>query len=104
MPRAVAIEKRTAREGVEEGDDRLVERGTKSAVSHHAQLPGKAASLDSGVEGRGVRRPVEPRGDGEIRGGNPDRGSRNSVSRVEVPRSPNLAGDIRHAGHRPVIP
>src|SRR2546427_7523309 len=51
--------------GEHTGSDGLVERGAESTVGHHAQLPRKAASLDSTVVRRWIRRPPEPRGNRE---------------------------------------
>src|SRR2546425_2213643 len=62
------------------GTDRLVERGAEASVGHHAQLPRKAASLDAAVVRRRIRRPTEPGSDREVRGGNGNRRSRDTVS------------------------
>src|SRR2546427_10446933 len=77
--------------------DRLVERRAESSVRHYAQLPRTAASLDSTIVRRRIRRPPEPRGDREVRGWDGDRGSRDSISCVEVPRLTDFPGDIRRA-------
>ena len=66
--------------------DRLVERGAEPSVRHHTQLPRSPASLDSTIVRGRIRRPTEPGGDREVRGGYGNRGSCDSVSRVEVPR------------------
>src|SRR2546425_4901631 len=103
MPCAVVVGERAYdfREHVR--TDRLVERRAEPSVRHHAQLPRTAASLDSAVVGRGIRRPPEPGGDREVRGGYGNRGSRDSISCVEVPRLTDFPGDIRRAGNRAVI-
>src|SRR5438094_393708 len=103
MPRAVVVRERTADVGEHVRSNGLIERRAKSAVREYAQLPGKAASLDSAVVRRRIRRPVEPRGDGEIRGGNLDRGSCDSVSLVKPPRATDSAGDVRRASQCPGV-
>src|SRR2546426_4094371 len=57
----------------------------------------------STVVRRWIRRPPEPGGDGEVRGGNGNRRSRDSVSRVEVSRSTDLPGNVRRARDRPMV-
>src|SRR2546428_8374385 len=77
------------------GTDGLVDRGAEASVRHQAELPRAAASLDSAVIGRGFRGPPEPRGDREVRGGDGNRGRRDLISRVEVPRPTDPPADVR---------
>src|SRR3989442_11635832 len=80
------ITERAAERGEDFRTEGLVERGAESTRGHHAQPPRKAASLDSTVVRRRIRRPPEPGGDRKVRGGNGNRGSRDSVSPFgEVP-------------------
>src|SRR3989442_16016611 len=50
-----------------------------------------------------MRRLTKSGGDREVRGGNGNRGSRDSVSRVEVPRPTDFPGDVRGACDRPIV-
>src|SRR5207245_755144 len=49
---------------------------------------------DAAVVRRRIRRPTEPRGDREIRGGYGNRGSRDLIPSAEVPRPTDLASDV----------
>src|SRR5260221_223562 len=82
----------------------LVERRAESSVRHHAELPGSAASVDATVIRRRIRRPSEPGSDGEAGGGAGNRGGRDPVARVEVPRLTKLASDGGVAHDRAVTP
>src|SRR2546427_9071773 len=62
------------------GTDGLVERGAEPSVRPHAEFPRTAASLDSTIIRRWIRGPSEPRRDREVRGGDGNRGSRDTVS------------------------
>src|SRR6266480_3360795 len=101
MPRAVVVRERTSYLSEDVRSNRLIERGAESTIREDAQLPRTAASLNAGVVGRWVRRPVEPRGDGEIHPGNLNCGSRDSVSHVELPRTTDIADDVRRASQCP---
>src|SRR2546422_4291852 len=66
VPLPVVVSERADDLGEHIRTDGLVERGPESTVGHHAQLPRKAASLDSTVVRRRIRRPPEPGGDREV--------------------------------------
>src|SRR5207253_40517 len=84
--------------------DGLIENRAESSVGPHAQFPRTASALDSAVVRRWIRRPPEPCGDREVRGGNRDCRSRDPISAsVEVPRPTDLTGYVSRAGNRPVI-
>src|SRR2546422_11684872 len=103
MPRPVVVGERADDRRHDIRSNGLIEDDGKSTVVLYPQLPRVPASLDSAVVRRGIRRPPEPGGDREVRGGNGNRGSRDPVSRVEVPRLTDFPGDGRRAGKRPVI-
>src|SRR5438034_11447470 len=81
----------------------LIEDYGERPVVLYAQLPRPTASLNSSVVRRGFRRPVEPCGDREIEGRDGNCGSRDSISRVEVPSPTDFPGGIRCAGERPSV-
>src|SRR5439155_13262116 len=83
--------------------DGLIKDYGNSAVGPHAKLPRIAASLDSAVIRRGISRPPEPRRDREVRGRNGNRGSRDSVSCIEVPRQTDFISDSRRARNRHIF-
>src|SRR2546428_13503062 len=88
MPIAVVVRKRADDLRHHIRADGLIEDSGESAVGPHAELPGKAPSLDSSVVRRRIRRPTEPGGDREIRGGHRERGSGGPGSAsVEEPSS-----------------
>src|SRR2546425_9018597 len=91
MPVAVVVRKRASdiREHVRA--NRLVEGRAKSSVLEHAELPRTAASVDAAIVGRGIRRPPEPRGDREVRGGGGKRGSCDAIS---ASRGMSRGGDL----------
>src|SRR3989449_5564272 len=60
MPDAVVVSEGADDFGEHVRTDGLVERGPESTVGHHAELPRTAASLDSTVIRRRIRRPPEP--------------------------------------------
>src|SRR2546428_9660671 len=80
MPYSVAVRERADDLGEHIGTYGLVERGAEASVGHHAQLPRKAASLDAAAIRRRIRRPSEPRGDGEVRGGSGKKRRRHAPS------------------------
>src|SRR2546428_2207788 len=69
MPCPVVVGKRAYDLGKHVRPDGLVERRTESPVGHHAELPRTTATMDAAVVRRRVRRPPEPPGDREVRGG-----------------------------------
>src|SRR5439155_3992563 len=87
MPSAVVVGERAYDFRKHIGADRLVERGAEPSISHHAKFPRPAASLDSAVIRRRIRRPSEPGGDREVRGGYRNRRSRDSGSQEHGPHS-----------------
>src|SRR5205823_2211611 len=94
MPFPVAVPKRGCCMSVYIRLDGLVEDDGEPSVALYTQLPrAAAAALDAAVVGRGIRRPVEPSGDGETRDFCADRGSRNPVPPAEMPRPANLPSD-----------
>src|SRR2546427_8603101 len=88
MPGAVVVVEQGCRYCVHVWLDHLVEDDGEPSIILHAQLTrAAAATLDPGVVRRRIRRPIEPGGDREIRGGYGERGSRNSIpASVEVSR------------------
>src|SRR2546427_8104372 len=102
MPFSVVVCKRTYDLGEHVGADGLVEGRAESSIGHHAQLPRTPASVDSAVIRGGIRRPPEPTGDREVRGGHRNHGGRDPVPRPEmlypaapprgVLRAPDVAG------------
>src|SRR2546426_5875143 len=104
MPVAVVVRKRASdiREHVRA--NRLVEGRAKSSVLEHAELPRTAASVDAAIVGRGIRRPPEPRGDREVRGGDGNRGSCDAISvSREVSREADLPTHHPRARYRPLV-
>src|SRR2546422_10283795 len=104
MPVAVVVRKRASdiREHVRA--NRLVEGRAKSSVLEHAELPRTAASVDAAIVGRGIRRPPEPRGDREVRGGDGKRGSCDGISLSgEVSRVADLPTHERRARYPPPV-
>src|SRR2546422_3668520 len=61
MPCSVVVRERAYDFRKHVRTDGLVERGAEASVRHHAQFPRKAASVDSTVVRRRIRRPPEPR-------------------------------------------
>src|SRR2546426_10916861 len=78
-------------------------RSAESSVGHHPEFPRAAASLDATVIRRWIRRPSEPGGDREVRGGYGSGESRDSVARIEVFRATDLPVDVGRAGQRPGV-
>src|SRR5207249_419011 len=104
MPIAVVVRKRADDRRHHIRCNRLIEDHGKSTVVSHAELPREAPSLDSSVVRRRIRRPPEPGGDREVRGGYGNRGSRDPISAsVEVPREADFPRDDRRARYRPVV-
>src|SRR2546430_16996348 len=104
MPCPVVVRERGRDFGVYIGGDGLVEDNGHSSVVLHAQLQRGASSLDSTVVWRGIRRPAEPRGDCEVRGGYRNRRRRDSIpGSVEKPRLTGFPGDVRRISNRPSI-
>src|SRR5439155_7118662 len=100
MPSAVVVGERAYDFRKHIGADRLVERGAEPSISHHAKFPRPAASLDSAVIRRRIRRPSEPGGDREVRGGYRNRRSRDPISAfVEVPRYADRKSIRRNSSH-----
>src|SRR3989454_5376837 len=92
MPRAVVVRERGFGVRHDIRADSLVEDDGEPPASRHPKLPRKAASVDSTVVRRGIRRPPEPGGDREVRGGYGDGWGRDAISAsAEVPRSPHLS-------------
>src|SRR3989442_14079822 len=83
MPCPVVVGKRAYDLGKHVRPDGLVERRTESPVGHHAELPRTTATMDAAVVRRRVRRPPEPRGDGEIGRGYRNRWGRNPIRSEE---------------------
>src|SRR2546425_12741937 len=104
MPCPVVVGKRAYDLGKHVRPDGLVERRTESPVGHHAELPRTTATMDAAVVRRRVRRPPEPTGDREVRGGYRNRRSRNPIAgSVEMLCLADLPEDARGADNRPVI-
>src|SRR3989442_12585433 len=97
MPVPVVVRTGAHRLGNHIRTDGLIEDAGKPTIGPHAKLPRKAASVDSTVIWRGIRRPPEPGGDREVRGGNGNRGSRDPVSTRSEKRRVREQGRSRRA-------
>src|SRR2546427_12040910 len=84
--------------------DGFIEDDREPSIILYTQLPRIPASLNPAVVRRGVRRPVEPRGDREVYSGDQNRGSHKSRARVEMPVAADVSKEIGRARHRPVVP
>src|SRR2546428_10231315 len=103
MPVAVVVRKRASDIRKHVRANRLVEGRAKSSVLEHAELPRTAASVDAAIVGRGIRRPPEPRGDREVRGGDGNRGSCDAISVFgEMSPEADPPTDDRLARYRPI--
>src|SRR3989442_3762084 len=81
----------------------MVERRAEPAVGHHTELPRIATSVDSAIVRRRIRRPPEPRGDGEVCGGDGKSGGGNSFSPLEWPPPPPFSPTNRRALFFPLL-
>src|SRR2546422_10980921 len=103
MSFSVIVCKRAYDLGEHVGADGLVEGRAESSIGHHAQLPRTPASVDSAVIRGGIRRPPEPTGDREVRGGYRKRGSCDPIAGVEMLGLADLPRDGPGARDRPGI-
>src|SRR5712691_588109 len=104
MPRSVVVCEGAANVSKDVRLDGLIENDPQLSVVIDPEFPRTTpAALDSTVVRRRIRCPPEPPGDREVRGRYGNRERRDPISRVEVPRPTDLAGDVGRACDRPVI-
>src|SRR2546427_10452231 len=72
--------------------DGFIEDDREPSIILYTQLPRIPASLNPAVVRRGVRRPVEPRGDREVYGGDQNVGSGNATCSVGMQISTDVVG------------
>src|SRR2546427_2929620 len=101
MPFSVVVCKRTYDLGEHVGADGLVEGRAESSIGHHAQLPRTPASVDSAVIRGGIRRPPEPTGDREVRGGYRKHGGWESIAGGAMLGLADLPRGVPRAPGRP---
>src|SRR3989442_12679101 len=82
--------------------DGFIEDDREPSIILYTQLPRIPASLNPAVVRRGVRRPVEPRGDREVYSRDRNRGSCDSIPRVDMPRPTDVPDNLGGAGHLPM--
>src|SRR5207247_6288233 len=95
MPSPVVIRKRASDVREHIRSDGLIERGAEPSVLEHAQLPRKAATLDSAVIGRRIDRKSTRLNSSHEWSAYAVCCLKKTVHGAEVPRPTALASDVR---------